>query len=239
MNRRFTSVSLAFIAAAWLLAGCQKSADQQNASDATNGTATTASTDTGAATSGERRSSSRGSKERREPAAAPVVIPAGTTISVVLDQTVSSKTASDGEPFSATLSSPIAVGDAVVIPKGTAASGIVREAKSAGRFKGGAVLALTLTSLTVKEHKYEIETSTPAMTTKGRGKRSAEMIGGGGAGGAIIGALAGGGKGAAIGAAIGAAAGTGGAGFTGKRDITLPAETGLSFKLLQPLEIRR
>jgi hypothetical protein len=38
---------------------------------------------------------------------------------------------------------------------------------------------------------------------------------------------------------IGAAAGTGGAGFTGNRDITLAAETALHFKLLQPVEIKQ
>jgi hypothetical protein len=76
------------------------------------------------------------------------------------------------------------------------------------------------------------------MASKGKGKRTAAMVGGGAAGGAAIGALAGGGKGAAIGALIGAAAGTGGAGLTGNRDITLAAETALSFKLLQPLEVK-
>jgi hypothetical protein len=74
--------------------------------------------------------------------------------------------------------------------------------------------------------------------SKGRGKRTAIGAGGGGAAGAIIGAIAGGGKGAAIGAAAGAGAGTAGAVFTGKRDITLPAETKLNFKLAQPLAIR-
>jgi hypothetical protein len=88
------------------------------------------------------------------------------------------------------------------------------------------------------DREYEIQTSAPAVTTKGKGKRTAVMVGGGAGGGAAIGAVAGGGKGAAIGALIGAAAGTGGAGLTGNRDITLPAETTLSFKLLQPLEIR-
>ena len=76
------------------------------------------------------------------------------------------------------------------------------------------------------------------MSSKGKGKRTAAMVGGGAAGGAAIGGLAGGGKGAAIGALIGAAAGTGGAGLTGNRDITLGAETPLDFKLLQPVKIR-
>ena len=56
---------------------------------------------------------------------------------------------------------------------------------------------------------------------------------------ALIGGLAGGGKGAGIGALIGAAAGTGGAGFTGNRDITLAAETALEFKLLEPVSIKQ
>ena len=59
----------------------------------------------------------------------------------------------------------------------------------------------------------------------------------GGAGGAAIGGLAGGGKGAAIGALAGAAAGTVGA-ATGNRDIQLPAESALSFRLLQPLTLK-
>jgi hypothetical protein len=65
------------------------------------------------------------------------------------------------------------------------------------------------------------------------------MVGGGAGGGALIGGLAGGGKGALIGGLIGAGAGTGGAAFTGNRDVTLPAETGLRFRLVKPLEIRQ
>ena len=65
------------------------------------------------------------------------------------------------------------------------------------------------------------------------------MAVGGGAGlGAIVGGLAGGGKGAAIGVLAGAGAGTAGAAFTGNKDIVLPAEATLSFKLLKPLEVK-
>jgi hypothetical protein len=168
----------------------------------------------------------------------PLVVPADTPIEVVLDETISSKTARAGDKFTATVESPVEVEGKVVIPKHARAEGIVKEAKAAGRFKGGAVLSLALTSISVNGKDHEIETSAPTMASKGKGKRTAVMVGGGAAGGAAIGAIAGGGKGAGIGALIGAAAGTGGAGLTGNRDITLAAETALEFKLLQPVTIR-
>jgi hypothetical protein len=167
-----------------------------------------------------------------------LVVPADTVIAVVLDQTISSKANRPGDKFSATVESPVEVEGKVAIPKGARADGVVRDAKAAGRFKGGAVLALELTNVTVAGKDYEIQTSAAAMSSKGKGKRTAAMVGGGAAGGAAIGGIAGGGKGAAIGALIGAAAGTGGAGLTGNRDITLAAETPLDFKLLQPVSIR-
>jgi len=124
-----------------------------------------------------------------------------------------------------------------VLPQGTKAVGTVVQAQAAGHVKGGAVLALTLDSLTVNETKYSIETSESEEAGKGRGKRTAIGGGGGAAFGAIVGALAGGGKGAAIGALAGGGAGAAGAAYTGKRDITIPAETRLHFKLRQPLSI--
>jgi hypothetical protein len=224
MNRRFVSFAVCLLCAGLLVAGCQKSADQPSGTDA-NSSPTMA------------ESAKSAVKKAIEPR--PLVVPADTVLAVVLDQTISSKTTNAGERFSATVESPIEVEGKVAIPKGARASGIVKEAKAAGRFKGGAVLALTLTSVTVYGKDYEIQTSSPTMSSKGKGKRTAAMVGGGAAGGAAIGAIAGGGKGAGIGALIGAAAGTGGAGFTGNRDITLAAETALDFKLLQPVDIKQ
>lgn len=224
MNRRLTSVLVSSLCLGLVAAGCQKSADQQSGSDANSSPSMT-------------ESAKSVLKKAIEPK--PLVVPADTVLAVVLDQSISSKTSNSGEKFSATVESPIEVEGKVAIPKGARAEGVVREAKAAGRFKGGAVLSLTLTSVTVGGKDYEIQTSAPTMATKGKGKRTAAMVGGGAAGGALIGGLAGGGKGAAIGGLIGAAAGTGGAGFTGNRDITLRAETALNFKLLQPVEIKQ
>jgi|SRR5579863_5915389 len=171
------------------------------------------------------------------PPAPPVVIPAGTLLAVTLDETISTKTNNSGDRFAASLAEPVTLDGNQVIPAGTKAVGTVVQAQAAGHVKGGAILALTLDSLTLNGAKYSIETREFEEVGKGRGKRTAIGGGGGAAFGAIVGALAGGGKGAAIGAVAGGGAGTAGAAYTGKRDITLPAESRLHFKLAQPLTI--
>jgi hypothetical protein len=168
----------------------------------------------------------------------PIVVRAGTPISVTVDQTVSSKTSNEGEHFDASLAAPVTVGDKVVIPAGARARGTVTVAKSAGKFKGNAELGVTLDSITVNGERYSVRTTSVTEAGKGRGKRTAIGAGGGAVVGGLIGALAGGGKGAAIGAGAGAGAGTAGAAFTGNRDITIEPETKLNFKLENAIEIK-
>jgi hypothetical protein len=218
--------------------GCQKPANQSAAPDtASSDSSNTAANNSSAGpTTGSK--SSRNSGVREAIAPKPLVIPADTTITVVLDEPLGSKISSAGQNFSATVSAPVEVDGRVAIPKGARATGVVRDAKSAGRFKGGAVLSVSLSSVTVGGATYDLRTTNRTQTSKGKGKRSAGMIGGGGAAGALIGGLAGGGKGAAIGAIVGAGGGTAGAGLTGNREIVFPAETPLTFKLLDPVEIK-
>jgi hypothetical protein len=227
MIRRCAFCLVCSLSLGLLLTGCQsqKPADQQAGPNASSSSSPSMA-----------ESAKSAVKKALEPR--PLVVPADSVISVVLDQTLSSKASRSGDTFSATVESPVEVEGKVAIPKGARAEGVVREAKAAGRFKGGATLALELTRVTVRDRDYDLQTSSAAMSSKGKGKRTATMVGGGAAGGAAIGAIAGGGKGAAIGALIGAAAGSGGAGFTGNRDITLGAETPLEFKLLQPVSIK-
>ena len=204
-----------------------------------------ASQDTAApsnAAGGNAMNSSPGASGTSAPAPAapepqPLVVPAGTTLTVRLGESVGSKISSPGQSFSATLVSPVTVDGNTMIPAGAAARGTVVDAKPLGRFKGGAILEVRLNSITVNGTEQRIKTSAVTRTLKGKGKRTAVMAGGGTALGAIIGGLAGGGKGAAIGAAAGAGAGTGGAAFTGNQEIVLPAESALSFRLTSPLEV--
>src|SRR5258706_5394644 len=156
-------------------------------------------------------------------------VPAGAKISVVTDQSVSSKTAKVGQTVSGTVAQDVTVGGKVLIPKVSAEKLTVSSVQASGRLSTPAKLYLRLRTVTVGGKTYTFATNSAGRTEKGKGKRDAGFIGGGAAGGAIIGALAGGGKGAAIRAAAGAGAGTAGAAATGKKDIEFPAETKLAF----------
>ncbi len=169
----------------------------------------------------------------------PIVVPAGTTLTVRLNQAVGSKTSKPGTPFTGSVSTPITIDGKTVIPSGSDITGIVKDAKKAGKFKGAGVLSMHLDSITVRGHQYNIVTMSFDQTSKGKGKRTAGAVVGGAGAGAAIGGLAGGGKGAGIGALIGVTAGAIGAATTGNsRDIEFPAESAITFELAQPLTLK-
>lgn|GEM_PF-5933488 len=188
---------ICLVSSALFAGGCIKSKNQSSTSNPATTSTTAVDSDRAATGNGEAAT---------KPNA--FVIPSNSEIPVVLDQELSSKRNYTGETFTATIASPIEVDGQIAIPKGAHTSGLVKYAKAAGRFKGRAVLELALTSVTVDDKDYELQTSARTYSRKGKGKRTAEMVGGGAGGGAAIGALADGGRGAAIGALIGAAAGT-------------------------------
>jgi len=169
--------------------------------------------------------------------AKPVAVPAGTEIAVVLDQSMSSEQANSGDAFDASIAAPVVVDGKTVIPKGAHVQGIVVEARASGRLKGVARLRLALNSVEIAGKSYDLQTTSLTRSGQNHDKRNWTLIGGGTGAGAAIGAIAGGGKGAAIGAAVGAGAGTATAAATGKKDIVLPAESQLNFKLSQPVSI--
>ena len=71
-----------------------------------------------------------------------VEIPSGTSISIRLNQSLSTATNRRGETFSATLATPVVVDGQTVIPTGAEVKGVVLESVPSGRLKGRAVLSL-------------------------------------------------------------------------------------------------
>lgn len=177
--------------------------------------------------------------ERAVPAA-PVPVrltaPAGTRVAVTITQTLSASRNNAGDSFSGALAQPVTTADGTTIfPQGARVEGTVVAAKGRGRFKGAGDLGIQVSSI----NGVAVSTSEYEKAAKGKGKRSAAMIGGGAGLGALIGGLAGGGKGAAIGALAGGGAGTAGAAYTGNKDVVIPSESLITFRLTAPVTVTR
>jgi hypothetical protein len=156
-------------------------------------------------------------------------------VRITTSETLSAKQNNVGDSFSGVLSGPLTTTDGgTVFKRGTQVTGTVVAAKGQGRFKGAGDLGVELTSIA----GIPVQTSTFEQVTKGKGKRTAVLAGGGTGLGAIIGGIAGGGKGALIGGLAGAGAGTAGSAFTGNKNVVIPAESQITFRLTAPLTVR-
>ncbi|HET7106671.1 MAG TPA: BON domain-containing protein [Candidatus Acidoferrum sp.] len=166
-----------------------------------------------------------------------VTIPDGTIVTIRTIDAIDSTVNRAGQSFRGSLDAPIVVGDTVVVPKGLSVNLKIVDASSAGKFKGRSELTVSLDSFTFQGRTYQIASSDVQEKGGSRGKRSAEVIGGGAVLGAIIGGLAGGGKGAAIGAGAGAAGGTAVQALTHGQQVKIPSETRLDFTLHDPVNV--
>ena len=128
--------------------------------------------------------------------------------------------------------------DEMGVPKGTPVGGVVAVSHRRGHFKGSSLLELQLTSLTLNGSQYPLTTRDMAERKKGKGKRSAAMIGGGAGLGMLVGGLATGGVGLVVGGLVGGGAGTAAAGLTGNRDLDIPAESIVHFTLADDLVVQ-
>jgi hypothetical protein len=174
------------------------------------------------------------------PAWREVTIPAGTTLPVVLDTTVSSATSRVEEPVAAHLARTVTVDGVAVLPAGSRVSGVVTDATRSAKVKGRAHVGIRFDSLTPQgdDHRYEIRTASVGRTAPATKKDDAVKIGAPAAGGAIIGAIAGGKKGALIGTAVGGGAGTGVVLATRGKEVQLAKGAALTLKLSEPLTVR-
>jgi hypothetical protein len=170
------------------------------------------------------------------PAPRTITAPSGATVSVTINQQLSASKNNVGDGFSGELAAPVTTsGGATVFPRGASVSGTVVAAKGRGKFKGAGDLVIQVSDIAGRR----VSTNAYEKTEKGKGKRSAVVIGGGAGLGALIGGLAGGGKGAAIGALAGGGAGTAGAAYTGNKDVVIPAESVVSFHLTAPVTVTK
>jgi len=165
------------------------------------------------------------------PVAHDITLPAGTAIPVRITQTLDSATTQTGDKFTGAIASDIIVDGMVVLPQGTPVTGHVDEAHDAAHFKGSASLVISLTSISRKGERIEVATDAYTKQGEGRGKNTAEKVGGGAAVGAILGGILGGGKGAAIGAAAGGGVGAGANTVTRGQQVQIPSETVVRFRL--------
>ncbi len=163
------------------------------------------------------------------PAPAPIRLtaPAGTRVTIRLNTGLAASRNEVGDRFTGILDGPVVSHGATVFASGTPVAGEVVSSKGKGRFKGAGDLGITLTSI----GRESVETGVYEKNAKGRGKRTAGFAGGGAGLGALIGGLAGGGKGALIGGLAGAGGGTAAGAYTGSRDVTIGAESLVTFRL--------
>jgi len=168
------------------------------------------------------------------------VIPTGTEIHIRTNETIDSASASPGQRFSAEVVESVDdVSGGVAVPAHSPAKLLILSESGGGG--GSPYLYLDLDTVTISGHVHRVYTSELKESNDrgfGKNKRTAEFLGGGAAIGGLLGAFFGGGKGAAIGAAAGGGGGFVTQLFTRGKQVKVPAETVLHFRLEKPLVLQ-
>ncbi len=184
-------------------------------------------------------------------AASDAILPEGTRITLQLNNNLSTKTNSEGDPFTAVVTTPVYFGDRMVIPKGSEVTGSIARITRPGRIKGKAVMYLLFQSIRIMGHgQIPIMATLVSVDSEHNGVHSEGSVEGAGSTGSDItrvlipgligggiGTIAGGGKGAAIGGGIGAAIGLSGVFLSRGKDLEVRRGSALEISLDRPLAI--
>jgi hypothetical protein len=169
------------------------------------------------------------------------VVPTATEFTVRTNERIDSTTATEGRTYSAQVARDVLDSNgAVLIPRGADAQLVIRNASQGGTINGPQ-LTLDVENVTIDGARYLVSTQDVQQGSEqniGKNRRTAEMVGGGAVLGTLLGAIAGGGKGAAIGLIAGAAAGGTAQVLTRGKEVRVPAETVLTFRLDQPIRLQ-
>jgi hypothetical protein len=167
-----------------------------------------------------------------------LVVSANSVIGLETVNRISSETARIEDRVEAKVTRDVKVGDKIAIPAGSRAIGSVIQVERGGKFKERARLGIRFTTLVLADGtRLPMSTETILREGEAPGNSSAAKIGGGAIGGAILGAILGGAKGAAIGATAGAGGGAAAVELSDRQEVTLPAGSPMTVKLLTPLTV--
>lgn len=229
----------ALLSSAAMIAACAKG-DQANQASTDSSTTTAAAP--AAPMSGNDKPLPAHAQPASKPAPARPAAPssytasAGSFLDVAVNDTISTKTAKAGDPFTGTVVANVSDGrGATVIPQGAQVHGTVTEVQTGQ-------LTLAVSSVTIRGKDYGLAAKIDSLETvkqsKGIGGNDVAKVGIGAAAGALLGRVIGGNtKGAVIGGVVGAAAGTGVAAKTHGSYVALPKGAHINLTLTAALVV--
>ena len=167
-----------------------------------------------------------------------IIVPAGTSLKVQLNQSIRTSTHRSDQSFFATLKEPILLGAKELIPAGVPLIGVISRSVESGHFSGTALLELKLVRMIISDDtNYSIATEPFQKEGNAHFLRNIGLIGVGALLGVGVGMLLEEIPGALVGIALGGGTGAVLAYVTGKEDLFLKAGTDLVFKMSRPLTI--
>jgi hypothetical protein len=177
------------------------------------------------------------------------IVPNGTTITGLLENTIDTKVSQNNDRFKLTVQSPLEFRGAVI-------EGYISGVGRSGRVSGRSNVTFNFESITLRDGKtYDfagflqaikdqngkpVKVDTEGTAKGGSQTKETAKRGGIGAGlGAVIGAIAGGGTGAAVGAVIGGSVGAGSVIVQGREDIQLLKGSTITIQASSPIRDNR